>query len=193
MNCGDPDHRKLLPKRLSTQAYNWRTKEAQCPTSKLLLSRSSGSLFSYAIQHQLRLCINIGVAPVRPYGYFDYDRTTASVRLYGPDWFVGGVFLEPAHGSTARTALWRWSKQPMIPAMDYHRSVTCSGPNQFNNFHGNEARDGQGHTGNAGHSASSEHALPGYHGGSSHGGGNSGGGHPSGGHPSGGSQGGGHH
>jgi hypothetical protein len=31
----------------------------------------------------------------------------------------------------------------------------------FNHFHGNEARDGQGHVGNAGHEAGGERALPG--------------------------------
>jgi hypothetical protein len=35
------------------------------------------------------------------------------------------------------------------------------GEQPFNHFHGNEARDGQGHVGNAGHDASREHALPG--------------------------------
>jgi hypothetical protein len=39
------------------------------------------------------------------------------------------------------------------------------GEERFNHFHGNEARDGRGNTGNAGHDAGREHALPGYRGG----------------------------
>ena len=43
--------------------------------------------------------VYIGVAPVCPYGYFDYAPYDCSpYGYYGPDWFVGGVFLEPVHG-----------------------------------------------------------------------------------------------
>jgi hypothetical protein len=51
--------------------------------------------------------------------------------------------------------------------------VPGRGEQQFNHFHGNEGRDGQGHVGNPGHDGGGERALPG-----SRGGGNRGGGHP---------------
>jgi hypothetical protein len=45
------------------------------------------------------------------------------------------------------------------------------GEQAFNHFHANEARDGQGHVGNAGHDGGGEHGLPGGRGGGGHGGG----------------------
>ena len=41
-----------------------------------------------------QVAINIGVAPICPYGYFDYSPyNCAPYGYYGPVWFVGGVFL----------------------------------------------------------------------------------------------------
>ena len=41
-----------------------------------------------------QVTINIGVAPVCPYGYFNYaPYSCAPFGYYGPQWFVGGVFL----------------------------------------------------------------------------------------------------
>src|SRR6201997_4475869 len=41
-----------------------------------------------------QISVNIGVAPVCPYGYFDYaPYNCAPYGYYGPDWFVGGVFI----------------------------------------------------------------------------------------------------
>ena len=52
-----------------------------------------------------QIAVDIGVAPVCPYGYFDYaPYDCAPYGYYGPDWFVGGIFLEPALGPTAHTA-----------------------------------------------------------------------------------------
>jgi hypothetical protein len=41
-----------------------------------------------------QISINIGVAPVCPYGYFNYaPYQCAPFGYYGPQWFTGGVFL----------------------------------------------------------------------------------------------------
>src|ERR1700761_1980244 len=41
-----------------------------------------------------QVSINIGVPPVCPYGYFSYPPyDCAPYGYYGPDWFVGGVFI----------------------------------------------------------------------------------------------------
>ena len=41
---------------------------------------------------QVAVGVNIGPAPVCPYGYFDYEPyDCAPYGYYGPDWFVGGV------------------------------------------------------------------------------------------------------
>jgi len=41
-----------------------------------------------------QVAVDIGVAPVCPYGYFDYPPyDCAPYGYYGPDWFIGGVFI----------------------------------------------------------------------------------------------------
>jgi hypothetical protein len=41
-----------------------------------------------------QISINIGVAPVCPYGYFNYaPYQCAPFGYYGPQWFTGGVFV----------------------------------------------------------------------------------------------------
>ena len=41
-----------------------------------------------------QISVNIGVAPVCPYGYFDYaPYECAPYGYYGPEWFHGGVFI----------------------------------------------------------------------------------------------------
>ena len=131
----------------------------------LILLILAGALLSYAHPpRRPRFPSNIGVAPVCPYGYFDYaPYDCAPYGYYGPDWFVGGIFIGAGpwfHGpheaspvtSTTATILTTATEGPLPAARRAGRSTTSTR---------NEARDGQGHVGNAGHSASSEHALPG--------------------------------
>ena len=41
-----------------------------------------------------QVSVGIGVAPVCPYGYFDYaPYDCAPYGYYGPEWFTGGVFI----------------------------------------------------------------------------------------------------
>jgi hypothetical protein len=43
---------------------------------------------------QAQVTFGIGVAPVCPYGYFDYPPyACAPYGYYGPEWFNGGVFI----------------------------------------------------------------------------------------------------
>ena len=43
-----------------------------------------------------QVSVNIGVAPVCPYGYYDFAPYNCSpYGYYGPDWFLGGVFIVP--------------------------------------------------------------------------------------------------
>ena len=43
---------------------------------------------------QAQVAVGIGVAPVCPYGYFDYaPYDCAPYGYYGPDWFIGGLFI----------------------------------------------------------------------------------------------------
>ena len=146
----------------------------------------AGALLSYTSAAPAQVSISIGVAPVCPYGYFDYaPYDCAPYGYYGPDWFVGGIFIGAGPWFHGPHGFYGHVDNRYDPHHGYRGPLPARGAQQFNNFHGNEARDGHGHTGNAGHSASSEHALPGYHGGGnsggSHGGANSGGGHQGGG------------
>jgi hypothetical protein len=121
-----------------------------------------------------QVSVNIGVAPVCPYGYFDYPPyECAPYGYYGPDWFVGGVFIGAGPWFHGPHGFYGHVDNRYDPRNGYHGPLPERGAAPFNHFHANEARDGQGHVGNAPHDGGREHALPGFHGG----------GHPGGGHP----------
>ena len=107
---------------------------------------------------QVAIDVNIGPAPICPYGY------------YGPDWFVGGLFLGAGpwfhgpHGFVGHV------DNRFDPHHGYAGPVPEHGAQRFNHFQANEARDGRGNVANAPHEGKGEHALPGYRG-SAHGGG----------------------
>ncbi len=116
-----------------------------------------------------QVAVNIGVAPVCPYGYFDYaPYDCAPYGYYGPDWFVGGVFLGAGPWFHGPHGFYGHVDNRYDPRRGYHGPMPERGAEAFNHFHGNEARDGRGHEGNAGHDAGHEHALPGYRGGGGH-------------------------
>jgi hypothetical protein len=90
--------------------------------------------------------VKIGVAPVCPYGYFDYARhPCAPCGYYGPDWFVGGVFngagpwFHGPHGFCGHV------DNRYEPRHGYVGPMPERGEHAFNHFHPNEARDGQRH------------------------------------------------
>ncbi len=120
---------------------------------------------------QISLGVNIGPAPVCPYGYFDYPPYyCAPYGYYGPDWFVDGIFIGAGPWFHGPAHFFGHVDNRFDPRHGYRGPFPERGAEPFNHFHANEARDGHGHTGPAGHDGSSEHALPGYHGGG-HGGG----------------------
>ncbi len=119
--------------------------------------------------------VGIGGPPVCPYGYFDYaPYDCAPYGYYGPDWFVGGVFLGAGPWFHGPRGFYGHVDNRFDPHYGYHGPLPPHGAQPFNHFQGNVAIDAHGHVGEAGHPAGNEHALPGFHGG---------GGHPGGGHP----------
>jgi hypothetical protein len=103
---------------------------------------------------QAQVGVEVGVAPVCPYGYYDvapYD--CAPYGYYGPEWFVGGVFIgagpwfhgpanfqgkvnnhfHPEHGYKGPTPARGEKPDPSKPL------------DKVANFKGNETRDGRGH------------------------------------------------
>ena len=49
---------------------------------------------SHPSHAQVNINVNIGAAPVCPYGYFNYaPYQCAPFGYYGPEWFQGGIFI----------------------------------------------------------------------------------------------------
>ncbi len=126
-----------------------------------------------------QVAINIGVEPGCPYGYYDYSPYNCSpYGYYGPDWFNGGIFLGAGPWFRGHDGFYGHVDNRYDPRRGYGGPFPARGDRAFNHFRANEARDGQGHVGNAGHSGAGERsagAQGGFHGGGGHGGG--GGGH----------------
>jgi hypothetical protein len=143
----------------------------------LALTTLAAALLSCASLAPAQISVNIGVAPVCPYGYFDYaPYNCAPYGYYGPDWFTGGVFIGAGPWFHGHHGFYGHVDNRYDPNHGYHGPMPDRGAHQFNHFQANEARDGQGHVGNAPHDGGGEHALPGGHGGGEHGGGEHGGG-----------------
>lgn len=79
-------------------------------------------------QARVELGVEIGAAPVCPYGYYDYaPYPCAPYGYYGPEWFTGGVFIGAG---------------PWFHGDDGFRGRVN---HDFEHFSGTEMRDGRGH------------------------------------------------
>jgi hypothetical protein len=143
--------------------------------SMLVLSAAllSGAVVAPA---QISVGVNLGPAPVCPYGYYDYAPYDCSpYGYYGPDWFSGGVFYGAGPWFHGPHGFYGHVDNRYDPHYGYKGPAPARGAQPFNHFQGNEARDGQGHTGTANHAPTNEHSagFSGSHGGggSAHGGG----------------------
>jgi len=141
----------------------------------LLLSTIVAAVLTSSRVAPSQVSVDIGVAPVCPYGYFDYaPYDCAPYGYYGPDWFVGGVFFGAGPWFRGPAGFHGHVDNRYDPRHGYHGPVPDHGAQAFNHFQANEAHDGHGNVVAApNHSGAGEHALPGYHGG---GGGHGGGG-----------------
>jgi hypothetical protein len=108
-------------------------------------------LVASAPKAEAQVGVEIGPAPVCPYGYYDvapYD--CAPYGYYGPDWFADGVFIGTGpwfHGPETfyghvDNRLDRGHFHGKLPARGEHPSQSV---NRMSHFHGNEMRDGHGH------------------------------------------------
>ena len=106
---------------------------------------------------QVSVGVDIGAAPECPYGYYDYaPYACAPYGYYGPEWFSGGVFIGAGpwfHGDGHFVGhvdnhfdIHHGYKGPMPNRGD--KPEESKRPEKMNNFKGNEARDGRGHTAN---------------------------------------------
>lgn len=114
---------------------------------------AGGCLTAIAPKAEAQVSIEIGAAPVCPYGYYDvapYD--CAPSGYYGPEWFVGDAFVGAGpwfHGSSDFHG-------QVNNRYDPHHGYTGPRPSRGEkaepgkrvdsaHFKGNEQRDGRGH------------------------------------------------
>jgi hypothetical protein len=139
------------------------------------LSALSAVLLAGTTAAPAQISIGIGVAPACPYGYYDYAPYNCSpYGYYGPDWFNGGLFIGAGPWFHGPRGFYGHVDNRYDPRHGYAGPMPGRNDRPFNHFQANEARDGQGHVGNAGHDGGGEHnmgAQGGSHGGGSHGGG----------------------
>jgi hypothetical protein len=107
-----------------------------------------------------QVSISIGAAPVCPYGYYDYAPYSCSpYGYYGPDWFSGGLFIGTGPWYHGSRGFYGHVDNRYDPRHGYAGPMPERGDQAFNHFHANEARDSQGHVGNAGHDGGREHSA----------------------------------
>lgn len=131
-----------------------------------VLAAAAGLCFStMATRAAAQITISIGPAPVCPYGYYDYaPYACAPYGYYGPEWFVGGVFIGagpwfhgPAnfHGKVNNRYDPQHGYKGPAPRRG-EKAAPSRPPGHVTNFKGNEVRDGKGHT-TGGHSSGGKH------------------------------------
>lgn len=101
-----------------------------------------------------QVSIQIGPAPVCPYGYYDVaPYNCAPYGYYGPEWFTNGVFIGAGPWFHGPEHFNGHVDNHYDPQHGYHGPYPNHGahpdeahkPGANANFHGNEMRDGHGH------------------------------------------------
>jgi len=102
-------------------------------------------------QAQVSFGVQVGPAPVCPYGYYDYSPyQCAPYGYYGPEWFSNGVFIGAGPWFHGRSDFYGHVDNRFDGRHGYHGSYPSHEEHfdhsrNFNNFRGNEMRDGRGH------------------------------------------------
>ena len=101
---------------------------------------------------QAQLSINIGPAPVCPYGYYAYaPYACAPAGYYGPEWFIDGVFIGtgpwfhgPAHfrGRIDRHFDVRYGYRGPVPLVGERHDPALHGE-RLAHFGGHELQEGR--------------------------------------------------
>jgi hypothetical protein len=112
--------------------------------------------------YSTQVSAGVGIAPDAPdcpYGYYDYaPYDCAAYGYYGPDWFVGGAFIGAGPWFRGPGGFYGHVDNRYDPHHGYVGPKPGRGERPFAHFHANEARDGRGHVGNAGHDGGGEHS-----------------------------------
>jgi hypothetical protein len=105
-------------------------------------------------QTQAQVNVEIGVAPVCPYGYYDVaPYSCAPYGYYGPEWFSGGVFIGAGPWFHGPEGFHGHVNNRFHPDHGYHGPMPNHGDkpepgrhfDKIDHFKGNEVRDGHGH------------------------------------------------
>jgi hypothetical protein len=103
---------------------------------------------------EAQVSVNIGVAPVCPYGYYSVPPyTCAPYGYYGPEWFVSGVFIGAGPWFHGPANFRGHVNNHFHPEHGYKGPMPARGEkpspskpvNKVAHFKGNEMRDGRGH------------------------------------------------
>jgi hypothetical protein len=105
-----------------------------------------------APQAQAQAAVEVGVAPDCPYGYYDVaPYACAPYGYYGPEWFVGGVFIGAGPWFHGEAGFRGNVNNHYHPAHGYKGPTPARGEKpdparRVDNAHfkGNEMRDGRG-------------------------------------------------
>lgn len=101
-----------------------------------------------------QIAVQIGPAPVCPYGYYDYaPYACAPYGYYGPAWFSNGIFIGAGPWYHGRAHFRGYVNNRFDDRHGYHGPHPNRGErgdwehhqNFRHEFHGNEMHDGQGH------------------------------------------------
>lgn len=98
--------------------------------------------------------VEVGVAPDCPYGYYDVPPyACAPAGYYGPEWFNGGIFIGAGPWFHGPEHFHGYVDNHFHPDHGYHGPMPHVGDKpeagrrvDAAHFHGNEMRDGHGHT-----------------------------------------------
>jgi hypothetical protein len=137
----------------------------------LIFSALTLALVSSLSPAPAQVSVTIGAPPVCPYGYFYYaPYNCAPYGYYGPDWFVGGIFIGAGPWYHGPRGFYGHVDNRWDPHNGYRGPLPARGEQPFGGFHASEARDGRGNVGNPGHDGGGERS-PGFSGGGRAGGG----------------------
>lgn len=109
---------------------------------------------------EAQVTVNIGPEPNCPYGYYDYaPYNCAPYGYYGPEWFANGIFLGAGPWFHGAHEFHGHVDNHFDPNHGYRGHMPARGEHPDHahpvghvaNFHGNEIRDGRGHSGGDDH------------------------------------------
>ncbi len=132
----------------------------------LMAAVAAAFLLGPSTKAHAQISVQIGPAPVCPYGYFDYPPyQCAPYGYYGPEWFRGGFFIGAGPWFHGPERFHGYVDRHYDPHYGYRGAFPRRGERDNWNhghwehhphggFHGNEMRDGRGH---AEHGGGHEH------------------------------------